>query len=166
MHSLHFPIACSMQRTTARPFKRSPFFSCVFFSSSLAPYAVSLHFLSGLCTPSLGCSLFFLIPLLLHFPALMLPYCMDFSCSRACLCLSPSVSLALPPFLGNQLILCVSKPLCLRSSSLCFGFIQQGDQRCLFGAFVFNQSCSAELHRAAMASSSKATSTHHVLIIP
>lgn len=32
-----------------------------------------------------------------------------------------------PPFLANQLILCVSKPLCPRFSFFCFRFIQQGD---------------------------------------
>lgn len=59
MHSLHFPIACSVQRARARPFKRSPFF----LSPSLAPYTVSFHFLSGLFTPSLECAhFFFLLP--------------------------------------------------------------------------------------------------------
>lgn len=170
MHSLHFPIACSVQRARARPFKRSPFFSLV--SSFSLPRSLHCFFSFSLRSvhPIIRVrSLFFpppSQPLLLHFPAVMHPYCMVFSCSRECLCLSPSVSLALPPFLGNQLILCVSKLLCLRSSSLCFGFIQQGDQRCLFGAFVFNRHSNAELHRVAMAPSSKVASTHHEFIVP
>lgn len=94
------------------------------------PHSPRCFFSLSLCSvrPIISAlAFFFLLSLLFHFSALALPYCMDFSCSYACLRLFPCVSLALPSFLGNQLILCVSKPLCLRSSSLCFRFIQQGD---------------------------------------
>lgn len=53
MHNLHFPIACSVQHAMPHPFQHSP----LFLYSSLT--VGSFHFLSGLCTQSLKCSLFF-----------------------------------------------------------------------------------------------------------
>lgn len=104
------------------------FFFSRLVSSSLAPHAVSSHCLCALCAPSLVRWLF----------SSRCPSSSIFLPSRSrtvwislvhvhASVFFPRVSLALPSFPGNQLILCVSKPLCLRSSSLCFRFIQQGD---------------------------------------
>ncbi len=50
MHSLHFPIACSMQRAMARPFKHSPFSSCVFSLPPSLPL-LFLFIFSPVCAP-------------------------------------------------------------------------------------------------------------------
>lgn len=64
MHSLHFPIACSVQRARARPFKHSPFFfSCEFFLPPSLP-TLFLFIFSPVCSPHHQSALtfFFLLP--------------------------------------------------------------------------------------------------------
>ena len=94
MRPLHFPPPPALG-ARARPFKRSP----LFFFFSLPHTLRCFCSLSALCTSSLVCARFSPPPPPPPPPlaALMLPYCMDFSCSRPGLCLSASVSLALPP---------------------------------------------------------------------
>lgn len=100
-------------------------------SSSRDPRVVPFHCLSAVWAPSLEPS----SPLFFFFPALMVPHCMGVPCRVHASAppynphpTSSHVSpLYFPPFQGNQLILCVSKPLCLCSFFLCFRFIQLGD---------------------------------------
>lgn len=123
--------ACSAQLAL---FNAHPFFPpSRLVSSSFAPRVVPFHCLSAALAPSLEPSIF--PPFSSFFSARTHPHCMDVPCHVRAYAppatLTPTsfhVSLlALPSFLGNQLILCVSKPLCLRSFSLCFRFIQLGD---------------------------------------
>lgn len=150
-----------------RPFKRSPFFSCVFFSSTLAPYAVSFHFLSGLCTPSLESAGFFppLTTPPLSFPC---PHALTVWISlvhvRASVFLPLSPSPSLLSWVISLSYVCPSLYVCVPPL-----FVSDSFSREIRDAYLVLLSStggsSAELHRAAMASSSTATSTHHVLII-
>lgn len=131
----------------ARPFKRSPFFSCVF---SLSPFAVSFHFLSGLCTPSLVSEL----PLLLHFLALVLPLLYGFLLFT-CMPLSFSLCLPRPPSFSRVISLsyvCPSLYVCVPPLFVSDSFSREIRDAYLAPLFPTSAVYSAELHRATMAS--------------